>query len=398
MIPHIRSLPRYNPAAMTRKALAAFVFVALACGKRGDPRPPVPIIPRATSDLVVTQRAQQVILSWSYPSLTTAGRSLTEIQRINILRYTEELPASAVGRDPNQILPGDVDPTLPEPVTLFAKIPTVPQAQFVRLSTRIDSIEKANLASATAGARLIYADTPPFRSTSGRPLRVTYAVVTVGGTARSDVSNLAMLVPLPVAVAPAGLKATPKAEGVVLTWQEPKTSVAGQEAPIISGYHVYRTAPGEAINEFTAPVNNAPVTGTTYTDVPSYGEHEYRVSAVAIAGPPLLQGGVSAPVRAMFRDLVPPPAPASVTPLLETKQVRLLWDPVEAPDLEGYFVYRNEGRFRLKLTPQPLHGTNFVDISIDIGIGYSYEVTAVDKSGNESASVRSENVLVPKTP
>ncbi|MDQ3280391.1 MAG: hypothetical protein M3Q69_03160 [Acidobacteriota bacterium] len=383
---------------MTRKALVAFVFVALACGKRGDPRPPVPVIPRATSDLVVTQRAGQVILTWSYPSLTTAGRSLTDIHRIHILRYTEELPASAVGRDPNQILPGDVDPTLPEPVTLFAKIPTVPQAQFARLSTRIDSIEKANLANATAGSRLIYADTPPFRSPGGRPLRVTYAVVTVGGTARSDVSNLATIVPLPVAAAPAAVTAAPKAEGVVLSWQAPKTSVSGQEAPVISGYQIYRTAPGEAINEFTAPVNNALVKGTTYTDVPSYGEHEYRVSAVALEGPPLLQGAVSEPVRATFKDLVPPPAPASITPLLETKQVRLLWDPVDASDLDGYFVYRNEGRFRLKLTPQPLHGTNFIDISIDIGIGYTYEVTAVDKSGNESKPVRSETVIVPKTP
>jgi hypothetical protein len=54
----------------------SFVVISLlvaACGKRGDPRPPVPVIPKATTDLVVTQRAGQVILSWSYPALTTAG-------------------------------------------------------------------------------------------------------------------------------------------------------------------------------------------------------------------------------------------------------------------------------------------------------------------------------------
>jgi len=381
-----------------RNLLVAFVFVVLACGKRGDPRPPVPIIPKATSDLVVTQRADQVILSWSYPSLTTAGRGLTDIGRINVLRYTEELPAATVGRDPNTILPGDVDPTVPEPVTLFSKIPTIPQAQFARLSTRIDSIEKANLATATAGSRLIYADTPPFRSPSGRPMRVTYAVVTEGGTSKSDISNLAIIVPLPVATPPAGLTATARPEGVILGWETPKTSVRGEEAPVIEGYHIYRTAPGEALNDFATPINNAPVKGTTYTDVPPYGEHEYRVSAVAISGKPSIQSAASAPVRAAFKDLVPPPVPASVTPLLETNRVRLLWDPVEAGDLQGYLVYRIEGRFRLKLSPNPIAETNFTDISIDIGIPYFYEITAIDKSGNESKAVKSETIIVPKTP
>ncbi len=383
---------------MIRKPLAAFILLALACGKRGDPRPPVPVIPQATSDLVVTQRADQVILSWSYPSLTTAGRSLTSIDRINVLRYTEELPASAVGRDPNTILPGDIDPTIPEPVTLFSKIPTIPAAQFLRLSSRVDSIERANLATATAGSRLVYADTPPFRSPSGRPMRVTYAVVTEGGTSKSDISNLAIIVPLPVATPPAGLTATAKAEGITLGWETPKTSVRGEEAPVIEGYHVYRTAPGEALTDFSSPINNAPVKGTTYTDVPPYGEHEYRVSAVAMSGTPTIQSAVSAPVRATFKDLVPPPVPTGVTPLLETNRVRLLWEPVEAADLQGYLIYRIEGRFRLKLSPHPWTDTHFIDASIDIGIPYVYEVTAIDKAGNESAAAKSETIIVPKTP
>ena len=54
---------------------------------------------------------------------------------------------------------------------------------------------------------------------------------------------------------------------------------------------------------------------------------------------------------------------------------------------------------RLKLTPAPTKDTNFLDISIDIGIFYTYEVTAVDTSGNESpATPKSEPVTVPKTP
>ncbi|HEX8618465.1 MAG TPA: hypothetical protein VF911_12825 [Thermoanaerobaculia bacterium] len=391
---------------MMRKALAALVLLVLACGKRGDPRPPVPVIPRATSDLVVTQRADQVILSWSYPSLTTAGRTLTSVNRINILRYVEELPAATLGRDPNQILPGDIDPTLPQPVALFAKVPELPRAQFTRLATRVDSIEKANLASATAGARLIFTDKPPFRSGSGRPVRVTYAVVTEGGDERSDVSNLAMIVPLPVATPPAGLTAKAQPDGIVIAWETPKTSVRGEEAPIVEGYHIYRTAPGAALDEFATPINNAPVKGNTYTDVPSYGEHEYRVSAVAMSGTPNIQSAVSAPIRATFKDLMPPPAPASLDTLVEPSAVRLVWTAVDAPDLAGYRLYRTEGvghetQIRdagtIPLGPTVTE-TYFVDARTDRGIAYRYAVTAIDKSGNESARVLSGWVVTPKTP
>jgi hypothetical protein len=147
---------------VTRKTLlAVLVFATFACGKRGDPRPPVPVIPAATTDLVVTQRADRVLLSWSYPALSTAGRSLTDVRRISVYRFEEELPVSPGGRDPKTLMPGDVDTTEPQPIVLFSRIPTVAEAQFTKLSKRINSIEKANLADATVGSRLLFTDTPP---------------------------------------------------------------------------------------------------------------------------------------------------------------------------------------------------------------------------------------------
>lgn len=349
-----------------------------------------------------------MILSWSYPSLTTAGRSLPAVRRIVIHRYVEELPVPAAGRDPNAIMPGDVDPTLPQPVAQFAKIPTLPQAQFAKLSDRIDSIERANLASATAGSRLIYADAPPFRSRDGRPVRITYSVVTEGETARSEFSNLVTIVPLPVAAPPKTLTATPRAEGVVLSWAAPTTSVT-QDPPIIAGYNIYRSGAGEASPpDLATPINPSLVTATTFTDVPPYGDHEYRVSAVANAGPPLLQSDLSLPVTASFKDLVPPPVPGSLTPLIETRAVRLVWTPVDAADLAGYRIYRSEGvghGANIKdIGTIPIDGgriftdTGYIDRSVDLGIAYRYAVTAVDKSGNESAKVWTEWVVAPKTP
>lgn len=393
---------------MTRRILLALLVLAvLACGKRGDPRPPVPAIPEATNDLLVTQRGDQVVLSWSYPSLTTAGKSLTNVRGISIYRFEEALPASAVGRDPNALMPGDIDTTLPAPVAMFAKLPTVPQAQFVRLSSRIDSIEKANLGNATAGGKLLFTDRPAFRSTDGRPMRLTYAVVTEGEDARGALSNLAIIVPLPVATPPTALTARPAAQGVELSWAVPTRSVRGEEAPVIEGYHIYRTAPGEPLNELAIPVNNAPVKAPPYTDTPAYGDHEYRVAAVATAGPPLVQSAPSEAVKVTFKDLVPPPVPQDLVTLIEPAAVRLVWSPVEAADLAGYKVYRTEGTGHgsdvREVGTIPLHGppltdTNYVDTGVNPGIAFRYSVTAVDTNGNESARAVSGWVVAPKTP
>ena len=385
-------------SAPVKKALALLAIVVIACGKRGDPRPPVPVVPQATTDLLVTQRASKLILSWSYPSLTTAGRQLTGIRRISVYRYVEELPVPQGGRDPNTMLPGDVDPTVPRPIALFSKIPTVPPTQFAKLATRIDSMESANLGAATSGAKLTYEDLPPFRTTDGRPVRITYAVVTEA-TSRGDFSNLVTIVPVDVPAAPANLVATPKAEGVVLTWNA--------VTPALAGYNVYRTAVGQEPDIFAVPLNPAPVTATTFTDKPAYGEHEYRVSAVASASTPRIESGLSAPVRATFKDLVPPPAPASITPLIEPKAVRLIWEPVEAGDLAGYMLYRAEGVGhgedvkeigRTPLVDELVTTTSYVDTKADLGIAYRYAVAARDTSRNESPLVWTPWVVVPKTP
>lgn len=381
-----------------KKVGAALFFVLLACGKRGDPRPPVPLIPRATTDLVVAQRATKVVLSWGFPGLTTAGRPLPMIRRVTVFRYVEELPVAAQGRDPKTLDPGEVDLTQPQPLILFSKVPTIPAAQFAKLSTRIDSIESANLPEATEGARLIYEDSPPFRSKDGRPVRVTYAVVTEGVSARSEVSNLATIVPLDVAVPPAGLTSAAQPEGVVLTWNPPKTTATGGDAPVVTGYNVYRLPPGSLLDDFPVPINTALVKDPKYVDNPPYGTYEYRVSAVASAGPPRIESDASAAAAATFKDMLPPPPPQNVNVLVETKAVRLLWDDVEAGDLAGYFIYRVEGSHRLKLIPNPSTEAQFQDISIQQGVTYIYEITSIDKNGNESAPTRTNGVLVPKSP
>ena len=388
-----------------KKFLALSLVVLAACGKRGDPHPPIPIIPQATSDLVVSQRGPNVVLAWSYPSLTTAGKKLDVVRRVVVYRYAEELPATQPPRDVKTLMPGDVDPTQPQAIALFAKVPGLTPAQFSRLKERIDSIESAKLPEATSGAKLIYTDTPEFHTKDGRPVRLNYAIVTEGGTTRSDIGNVAAIVPIDVPLPPSNVAAAPKAEGVVLTWTAPEKAATGDAKPFIAGYNVYRIAKGETPGELTPPVNIAPISTTTYTDAPPYGDFDYRVTAVARTSP-RIESDPSPVVTATFKDLMPPPAPASITALVETKSVRLVWDAVDAPDLANYVIYRTEGvghgepkeagtfaEFIL-----PAGTTTVLDKDPSPGIEYKYAVTARDKNANESKRVSTGWVLVPKAP
>src|SRR3954451_3958022 len=166
-------------AAVKRLCALAALALLLACGKRGDPKPPVPMIPQATSDLVVTQRGSRVVLAWSYPALTTAGKTLGPVRRVDVYRYSEPLPVAQA-----------------EPLGDFSKVPQLTPNQFNKLKTKVDSIEGEKLPAASNGAKLTFEDNPDFQSTDKRPVRLTYAVVTEGGTATGALSNLAILVPI----------------------------------------------------------------------------------------------------------------------------------------------------------------------------------------------------------
>jgi hypothetical protein len=390
-----------------KKLAAVFLFLVVACGKRGDPHPPVPVIPKAISDLVVAQRGAKVILSWSFPSLTTAGQKLGGIRRIVLYRYTEELPVGQPPRDPKSLLPGDIDPTVPTAVTLFAKVPPIGPQQFTRLRQRIDSIEAADLPNATVGAKLVYEDTPSFHSSDGRPVRIDYAAVTEGLSARSEMSNIATIVPIDVPMPPDSVIAAAKPEGIVLTWNAPEKAITGSEKPRVVSYNIYRTAPNQTVDDLSTPVNPTPVAKTTYTDTPAYGPYQYVVTALAMSGTPRIESDPSAPVKAEFKDLQPPPVPSGLTALLETKAVRLVWDPVDASDLLGYVIWRTEGAGMQDIKPvgkvplvfdHPTTQTNYTDSTVLAGISYYYEVESVDKSGNHSKPAKTDWVLVPKTP
>jgi hypothetical protein len=94
------------------------------------------------------------------------------------------------------------------------------------------------------------------------------------------------------------------------------------------------------------------------------------------------------------RDLLPPAAPQGllVVPIPAQSDspahLELSWAISPEPDIAGYYVYRSDSqgtrgaRLNADLLPTP----SFRDISVGPGKRYFYSVTAVDRSGNESAA------------
>jgi fibronectin type 3 domain-containing protein len=179
-------------------------------------------------------------------------------------------------------------------------------------------------------------------------------------------------------VAPATLTLEPTPGGVRVAW-----TVSG--AAPAHGYDVLRRRHGETA--FIARIAQVGAEQLEHVDAAEvYGDHyEYTVRSVE-ARDPLVESG-DGPVRDVeYLDAFAPPTPANLVALAEEGRVRLLWDRVEAPDLAGYRLYRQEnGGAETELPRDPGAGTDHLDDGVRAGVAYTYRVSAVDHEDNESA-------------
>ncbi|HEX4952271.1 MAG TPA: fibronectin type III domain-containing protein [Thermoanaerobaculia bacterium] len=341
--------------------LACFVLLAaLACGKKGEPLPPLRYTPVAASDLAVRQRGDQLVVRVSYPQLTTAGQALPGLQAVEVLQLLR--PATAAGA------PAPID-----------------ARQFVLGARKIAEIGGPELTTAAQGPHLemvlSVADPAGVRSQ-----HASYGVrfVAKGGDV-SELSNLVTLPPHPSTPGvPTGLKAEGTPTGVLLTWT---TATSGPVA-------VYRR--GAAERSFGLPIASVEAGATTWVDQSArLGErYVYAVTGLA-AESPLVESALVRTVEAFYRDQFPPPPPVGLVALSEGDRARLVWEPVAAADLAGYHVYRRvvPGGAEDRLTAAPTTETSFQIEDLGKGRSFTFRVTALDASGNESTS--SGEVTVP---
>jgi hypothetical protein len=209
------------------------------------------------------------------------------------------------------------------------------------------------------------------------PPAFLFAVRTFGPRGhRSPISNPVAIAPGTAPPPPGSLTVTATASGVELAW----TAGAGAAA----GFDVLRRVEGES--SFGDAIAQVPGDRLTHTDASAaFGtRYEYTVRSVAARDP--LVESIDGPVRAIeYVDTFAPPVPTNVVALAEEGRIRLLWDRVEAPDLAGYRVYRQEdGGAPVELPREEGAGADHVDGEVRSGATYVYRVTAIDLEDNQS--------------
>jgi len=188
----------------------------------------------------------------------------------------------------------------------------------------------------------------------------------------SDWSNpvtLAVGVPL---AAPANFQAVSDPQGVRLTWLGSFGSEAGGR------YRIFRGA-GDAMPQRLAESDKP-----EYVDTAVDFGSPYRYFVQALVGE-LRQSEISAIVGVTPADTFPPAVPSGVTAVAGVSSIELAWQPNTEDDLAGYQVYRSAAGGAPERIAGPVDAPNFSDRTVEIGKRYSYTVTAVDRTGNESA-------------
>ncbi|HEX2253304.1 MAG TPA: hypothetical protein VHQ65_08550 [Thermoanaerobaculia bacterium] len=377
-------------------------LLAAACGKQGDPAPPLRYTPQPGQDLVASQVGLEIELEMAYPKLTASGLALPGLDRVEVWQVVRQVPqavpadsagepgAAADGSEAEGDEAGDQAAAESEDAaegatagagdgggTEPAPLEPLPAPAFETAATLRLTLEQPELDASIFGDRLVVrlplSDTvPPV------PQAYWFALRTSSGDDRSELSNQAILRPrLPPPPSPRGLQVTPGPDAVELSWEAAPDGLIG--------YNIYRR---EARSQrFAAPLAAVtPDVGTYRDDTAVQGQrYIYAVTAVAARGP-LVESAVAETRELDYRDRYAPPAPGDLVALAEEGLVRLAWAAPAAPDVAGYRVLRRrEGAADWQPLGDGLVAeTELTDRAVEAGATYSWRVVAVDRDGNES--------------
>ena len=366
--------------------ISSFYFVA-GCGAPGEPVPPSAPVPVAVSDLAARQAGDGVELVFSLPPKSVSGEKLTAPPAIEIVR-------------------GSVKPNgLADPKS-FRVVYTIPGAL---------------VANFVAAGHVRFTDPIAPKETKERP-GATYAYLIrtrLSKKRASADSNIVTtrLFPVPQPITSVRSQVTETA--VNLTWPFPTQTSAGEPLPSVAVYRVYRGeidphAPATAGKELSdvhwiSPLALlSPTTTSSYSDTQfDFGKtYVYVVRSVISIDGNEIESDNSEPVTVTPLDTFPPAAPqdlvAAVLPgaTPSTYVVDLSWSINLETDFAGYRVYRSEqeGARGELVTPDLLPTPAFRDSSVTPGHHYWFTVTALDRTGNESAASSAVAVDIPRPP
>ena len=345
---------RQRASGATVVALMLTGIAMSACGKKGDPLPPLRTIPLTTKDLEVRQQGRQILLDMTYPSTTMSGLTLGGIDAVELLELVKPVPAAA----------GD------EP----APLPSADAREVDAAARTLLTLRGSELTSAVVGDRIQFR-LPLAEQLPAEPVANIFAVRTLKDTEKSAISNRVTLVPVEPPPAPRNLQAQPTASGIQLTWEA---------AADTEGFDIFRR--DAQVRGYGEPIRRVDGTKRKYLDKNARFGQRYIYTVRAVAGvKPLIHSDEAGESEVDFEDRFAPPLPKNIVALAERAAIRLRWEPSTADDVAGYIIFRREpGRNFHRLTTDPVTGSEYVDRGLASGLTYAYRMQVVDRKGNES--------------
>jgi len=350
-----------------------FSLLLAGCGAPGEPQPPSPPIPAPVGDLTAHQQGTGVQLVFTLPSRTLAGDRLAEPPAMEIFR-------------------GMLKPNGSPDNNSFKLLYTIPGA----------------LADThTAQGKIQFTDPLPPEDLRAKPGAVyAYRVRTRASKKKDSAdSNTVTVKVYPVAERIASLEVRVTQNAIELSWPAPTMAAAESTGETLAEYHVYRgeldatgaNPPSDDLSQAkwkSPPILLAPAQNNAYRDMlfDFRKTYVYQVRSVVIAERNPIESDDSGPAIVTPRDTFPPATPqnvvaAEIPDAAGARSVDLSWSINVESDFAGYRVYRSEnpGQRGPSLQLELLLSPAYRDSSVQPGHRYWYVVTAVDRSGNESA-------------
>ena len=264
----VARFPRRNSRDPILDSLRRSSALSLACGKKGDPQPPLPRGPRAISDLTIEQEGGRSRPDVLVSRPAADGAPLTDLESIEVYRVPNPPRADGAAAAPPAAPPGAEDRrgagrgSAPAPRRRPSgrrrRLPTARRSRSSLSARRDRASARTARRSSTATAWA------PARGRQARPPRsATPSSPCAAAGERSPLSNIATL-------APGGPSRRARHPRDHARGGKDLHRVAGacdgpaRPAREVGGYFVYRRALPE--EEYEAPLNAKPVTGTTFVD------------------------------------------------------------------------------------------------------------------------------------
>ncbi|MGO4532074.1 fibronectin type III domain-containing protein [Paenibacillus sp. 2TAF8] len=178
-------------------------------------------------------------------------------------------------------------------------------------------------------------------------------------------------IPLPV---PTNLTGVASDKTVSLKWNKTTNSD-------VIGYNVYLNN----VKQNTTPINSDRYVVNGLNNGTSYN---FSVTSVSSS-----KESTKATISITPIDNVAPAVPKNVVLVPGNKQIEIDWSDNTESDLAGYNIYRDGKKINTTL----LTSSFFLDTEREVGIPYTYQISAVDLNGNESVKSASVTVQISDT-